>query len=508
MTANRSSTTECMEHVAAVSSSPSCLDLPANLTLLSLAARSVRASVALVTSQRQQTPHYSEKHLLGSLPSFRKSRVAFQQQVMRQYPDVATVRLGPFELLSIGKPDVVNEVLVAQQDAFVKSYGLSLFAQPLLGNGLLTSEGSEHRRHRRLIAPAFGQGQMRDYAAVMSRRGEVLLEGMLNRSDVDITQEAMRVALEIAAEALFGADLTGQASRIGEVVTDAIEGLQATMTVSLPLPPFVPTPTNRRLQRAVRKLDQVVYKMIGDRRRAKEQRNDVLSLLLSARDGDGSSMSDRQVRDEVMTLFLAGHETTAVSLIWTLVLLARHPDIRRKVEEEVDRVLGGRAPCFEDAEQLSLTLRVLKESMRLFPPVYMLGRRATRATSVGGHRVRKNQVMLINTFGMHHRADLYPDPERFNPDRFLPENEAKRPRLAYLPFGAGPRVCIGQQFALLEGQMVLASWLRRARFDLVEPHRVIEFHPLITLRPKGAVMMSVIPRHPSLQVPSDRHVGP
>lgn len=441
------------------------------------------------------TPRYSEPRLLGSLSAFRDSRVEFQRQVMRQYPDVATVRLGPFELLSVGAPELVREVLVAQADAFVKSYGLSLFARPILGDGLLTSEGPTHRRHRQLLAPAFGPVQMRGYASIMGARAHSVLTSMLRDQHVDITEQTMRVALEIAAQSLFGAEVKDQAFRIGEIVTEAIEALMATMTVSLPMPPLVPTPTNLRLHLAVRRLDAVVYQMIRERRRRRDERRDVLSLLLSARDEDSTTMSDRQVRDEVMTLFLAGHETTAVSLVWTLVLLSRNPHVRQAVEDELDRVLGGRPPTFEDAAQLSLTLRVIKESMRLCPPVYMLGRRAVRRTSLGGHTVRRNQVVLINTFGIHHRPDLYPDPERFDPDRFLPENEARRPRLAYLPFGMGHRVCIGSQFALLEAQMVLASWLQRARFDLLDAARPIEFHPLITLRPRGAVRMSVTPRH-------------
>jgi cytochrome P450 len=223
----------------------------------------------------------------------------------------------------------------------------------------------------------------------------------------------------------------------------------------------------------------------------------LLSILLAARDeNDGSGMDDRQVRDEVMTAFLAGHETTANALAWTLILLSKHPAIRERVEAEIDAVLAGRRARYADLCQLPLTLRVFKEALRLYPPVYMLGRRAIRPVQLDGYKVRKNQVVLVNVFGMHHRSDLFADPAGFDPDRFLPERERELPRHAFLPFGGGPRMCIGNHFALMEGQVLLANWLRRARFELLDKDREIELQPLITLRPKPGVRMRVSPRIP------------
>lgn len=439
-------------------------------------------------------PRVSESHPLGSLPLFRRSRIEFQRQVMRQHPGIARVRLGIFEVLSVGAPELVHQVLVTHGDAFAKSQGLSLFARPLLGDGLLTSEGAKHRRQRRLLAPAFLQGQMAPYATVMAQRSKAALERILASRELDMTAECMRVALEIVAKSLFGAELSDRASEVGAMVTEAIECIMGAMTAHLPMPPFIPTPANLRLHAAVKRLDAVVYRMLDERRARGGAGDDVLSLLLAARDEDGQGMSDRQVRDEVMTLFLAGHETTAVALSWTLILLAQHPEIRARVEEEIDAEFDRAPQAVEGVPRLPLTLRVLKEAMRLYPPAYMLGRRALRAVDIGGYPVRKGQVVLINTYGIHHRADLYPEPERFDPDRFLPEREAARPRYAFLPFGAGARVCIGAQFALLEAQIVLATWLRRVRFDLVSPQQPIALEPLITLRPKAPVMMTVTER--------------
>jgi cytochrome P450 len=440
--------------------------------------------------------------LLGSLPAFRRSRVDFQLAALREHPDIARVRLGPFEVLLIAAPELVNALLVTRADDFVKSYGLSLFARPILGDGLLTSEHALHRRQRRLIAPSFGRRQVDAYAALMGERADASLARMVAAGELEISAETMRVTLEIVGKALFDSELADSANAIGQAVTDAMECVVGTMGDALPLPPFVPSPRNLRLARAKRRLDALVYALIRARRAAPGEPSsrsrmdacaatDLLSVLLAARDEDGGTMSDRQVRDEVMTALLAGHETTANALAWTLILLSRHPDARARVEAELDRVLAGRPAAPADLPALPLTLATFKEALRLFPPVYLLGRRALRASELCGYPVRKNQVVLVASYGMHRRADIFPEPERFEPERFLPAREEHLPRQAFLPFGAGARTCIGNHFALLEGQLLLARWLSRARFDLSPSDQHIALEPLITLRPKAPVMMSV-----------------
>jgi cytochrome P450 len=439
-------------------------------------------------------PRLSTRGLLGSLPAFRKSRVDFQLAAMREHADIARAQFGPFEVLLVGAPELVNALLVSQADDFVKSYGLSLFARPILGDGLLTSEHALHRRQRRLIAPAFGRRQVEAYAALMAERAEMSLTRMLSTREFELSAETMRVTLEIVGKTLFDSELTDAASEIGHAVTDAMECVIGSMADAVPLPPFVPSPRNLKLARAKRRLDQVVYALIRARRAGASGANDLLSILLAARDEDGSAMSDRHVRDEVMTALLAGHETTANALGWTLILLARHPEARARVEAELDGVLQGRTAELADLSALPLTLATLKEAMRLYPPVYLLGRRALRATELCGYPVRKNQVVLVATYGMHRRADLFAEPERFEPERFLPAREAQLPAKAFLPFGAGARTCIGNHFALLEGQLLLARWLSRARFELCAPDRRIELEPLVTLRPKAPVMMRATAR--------------
>jgi cytochrome P450 len=439
-------------------------------------------------------PRVKESHWLGSLPAFRRSRVQFQLDLMRAHPDIAALRFGVFDLVVAFAPELVHEVLVAQADAFMKSYGLSLFARPVLGDGLLTSEDPEHARQRRLLAPVFVQRRVAEYAALMSQRAERSVESMLQAGVVDVSACAMQVTLEIVGKALFDAELADAASEVGQCVTEAMECVMGTMSSALPAPPFIPTPRNLRLARVIKRLDRLVYGMIAERRAQPSAHPDLLSLLLAARDEDGTGMNDRQVRDEVMTALLAGHETTANVVAWALILLSEAPEVRAQLERELDQVLGGRTPTLADAPRLSLTLRVVKETLRLRPSVYLLGRRALRATTLAGYPIRKNQVVLLGVYAMHRRPDLFPEPERFDPDRFLPEREKALPRHAFLPFGAGPRMCIGNHFALLEGQLLLASWLSRARFTPITPASEVELEPLITLRPKGPVMMRVTPR--------------
>jgi cytochrome P450 len=265
----------------------------------------------------------------------------------------------------------------------------------------------------------------------------------------------------------------------------------------VPLPPSVPTPANLRYRQAVARLDEIVYRIIRERRASRRDEGDFLSMLLLAQDeDDGAVMTDEQVRDEVMTLLVAGHETTANALSWTLYLLARHPEARRRLEQEVSAVLDGRPPAFEDLARLPYTLAVLKEAMRHFPPVYLLGRRALRDVPVGGDRIEKGELVMVNIHAMHRRPEYFPDPEAFRPERFLDGAEASIPRYAYLPFGAGPRVCIGNHFALMEGHLALASLAQRVQLDLPPGARVTP-EALITLRPRGGLPMRVRRRAPA-----------
>lgn len=430
----------------------------------------------------------------------RGDRIGMLLGIAARHGDIATLRRfgGLLTAHFITSADLAHEVLVDKADAFVKGYGLSLFARPLLGNGLLTSETDFHRRQRRMMAPAFVHKRIADYAAVISARTEAATARWADGATLDFSDAMMRLTLEVVGATLFGAEVGAEADEIGEALTVAMKQASSALDAIIPIPPSVPTPGNRRAKEAVARLDETVYRLIRERRRDGLDRGDFLSMLLLAQDeDDGSTMTDVQVRDEAMNIFVAGHETTANALSWTFYLLAQHPEIRARLEREVDEVLGGRAPQLADLARLPYALQVFKEAMRLYPPAFAVARRATREVEIGNYRFAKNDLAIISIIAMHRRPDYFPEPNRFNPDRFAPEAEKQIPRHAFLPFGAGARVCIGNHFALLEGQLAVAAIAQRVRLDPPVGAARVEPEPMITLRPKGRMAMQVRRRQAS-----------
>ncbi len=432
--------------------------------------------------------------VLGHLLSFRKDRAGMLLRVGREQPDIVRMRLGFVPAVVIGSPALAHEVLAMKHASFVKAPGLAVFLRPLLGGGLLTSEREVHTRQRRLLAPAFAHKRISAYATTMAERSERYASSLADGLVLDISEGIMRLTLEIVGKTLFDAEVGSDADEVGQALTTAMECAMSQLGSLVPMPPFVPTPTNLKSRRAVAKLDAIVYRIIKERRGAGGDRGDLLSMLLETRDEAGDAMTDRQIRDESMTLFLAGHETTANALSWTLYLLARNPAARARLEAEVDAL--GRIPSYDDLKQLPWTLAVLKESMRLYPPAYILARRVVEDVVIGNHQIHKHTIVLVNVLGIHRRPDLFPEPESFDPERFMGDAEKQLPRCGYMPFGAGPRVCIGNHFALMEGHVVLASLLKRLRFDLVDS-LPIDTEPLVTLRPRGGVKMRVKVREAS-----------
>jgi cytochrome P450 len=436
-------------------------------------------------------PRISGHPVLGHLPEFRENRAAFQLRVAREQPEIARLRIGLIPAVMIGAPALAHEVLATKHTSFVKAPGMAIFLRPLLGRGLLTSEREVHTRQRRLIAPAFAHKRIASYASTMAERSDRVASSLTSGRVLDVSEAVLALTLEIVGKTLFDAEVGASAYEVGHAVTVAMQCVMAQLSSLVPIPPFVPTPTNLRNRRAVAQLDAILYRIIRARRAAGDDRGDLLSMLLATHDDDGGAMTDRQIRDEAMTLFLAGHETTANALSWALYLLAKNPAARARVEAEIDAL--GRVPSYDDLRLLPFSLAVLKETMRLYPPAYILARRCVEDVVIGRHLVKKHTIVLVNVLGIHRRPDLFPRPESFEPERFLGDAEKAFPRCGYLPFGAGPRVCIGNHFALMEGHVVLASLLRRLRLDLVDSAPVA-VEPLITLRPRGRVRMRVTVR--------------
>ena len=420
---------------------------------------------------------------------------AFALNNMRQYGPICHYRILKWPIYYVSHPDYIKHVL---QDNH-RNYGKNAFSyrmlQLILGNGLVTSDGDFWLRQRRLAQPAFHRQRIEGFATIMTQATLNMLDRWAAYTDseqgFDLAQELTRLTLRIAGETLFDIDLTDDADDVGRALSIGLEETIGRLSRPLTLPLSIPTPKNRRFLSARRALDSVVYDIIAERRRTQADVGDLLSMFMLAEDEEtGERMTDQQLRDEVMTMMLAGHETTANALIWTWYLLAQHPDVEAKFTAELNAVLGGRTPTIDDLPNLSYTLKVIQESMRLYPPIYLFSRSATHDDEIGGYHVPAGTTVSMSPYAMHRHPDYWDDPERFDPERFNAEAVSARHRFVYIPFAAGPRQCIGNTFALTEGQLVLATVAQRYQLRLVPDHPV-EPMAAITLRPRNGVRVTL-----------------
>ncbi len=417
-----------------------------------------------------------------------------------KFGDAATFRLAHIRFVSFADPAAAQHVLVRNHRNYVKSpsyQGLRL----VLGDGLVTSEGEHWRRQRKLAQPAFHRQRLAALVDTMAQCIDERLEqwDALRELDVDIHAEMMALTLTIVSRTLFGMDLQGDGidlRPLGPAVTVALHKANEFAESIVKLPLWVPTPSNRRFAKAKRVLDDIVHRIIEHRRRDASQRDDVLGMLMAATDESGTErMSDAQLRDEVMTLFLAGHETIATAMSWTFMLLHQHPEIAAKVKGEVRAVLGDRTPTVDDLPSLVYLGQVVDESMRLYPPAWIIERQALGEDEIGRWRIPKGTIVATPPYVLHRNAALWEDPLRFDPDRFAPGKLEERAKHAYMPFGAGPRVCIGNHFALMEAKLILAMVMRRWSVAVKDPASV-KPDAKVTLRPAGG-MPSTLVRAPS-----------
>ena len=368
-------------------------------------------------------------------------------------------------------------------------------AKLLLGEGLLTSEGDFHLRQRRLVQPAFHRQRIAAYAREMVNRAWITGDRWRDNQTVEMDHEMMALTLAIVARTLFDADVDAEADEIGGALTEVLRLFQTVFIPGMQLFDRLPLPHTRRFARARGRLDATIYRLIAERRAERAggtERGDLLSMMLTAQDaeGDGGSMTDEQLRDEAMTLFLAGHETTSNALTWTWYLLSQHPAVEARLHDEIDHVLGDRRATVDDLASLPYTRMVLSESMRLYPPAYAIGRRALEDYEVGGLVVPRGSLVVVSPLVTHRDARWFPEPERFDPERWTPDAQATRPKFSYFPFGGGTRMCIGDQFAWTEGTLLLATLAQRWRAELAVGQRVA-MRPMITLRPKYGMRMIV-----------------
>jgi cytochrome P450 len=420
---------------------------------------------------------------LRNLFRFATDQLGFLRELADGYGDVVEIHMLGRPWFLINHPEDIETCLVKEARSMGRDEYVTVL-QRALGLGLLTSDGDLWKRQRKLMSQAFVPKRIQSYADTMVSVTGAAIRSWKNGEEINLHAEMSRITMEVVAEVLFGA---GVGATDGETVRAAMEVINEFYANSpeavLKLPAWIPTPRNARMKRAVAQIDELIFRIIA-RRRAGEPRDDLLGTLLAAQDDDGSKMTDRQLRDEAVTLFLAGHETTALALAHTFYLLSKNPEVARKLHAEIESVLGGRAPTAADVKALVYTDRVLKESMRLFPPAWTTGREALADIEVRGHRIPKGAQLLFSQWVVHQDPRWFPNPEGFDPDRWSSERVADLPRFAYFPFGGGPRVCIGNHFAMMEASLLLAVIAQRFRLDLL-PGQRLELAPSVTLRQKG-----------------------
>ncbi len=438
-------------------------------------------------SSPQKFPPGPPPNLIRSLfGAMQQNPLDYFTAMAQEYGDVSGMRIGKFRSLFINHPDLIEDVLVNNSRKYHK--GRILQANKyLFGEGLLTSEGDFWLRQRRLAQPAFHRARVSAYAATMAEYTEQLIATWRNGEERDIHEEMMQLALRIVGKTLFDADVTRDAKEVGETL-DILLHIAANFGRTILVPLWVPTPRNIRAKLGIKRLEKVIYRIIADRRASGRDTGDLLSILLQAQDEEGTHMNDRQLRDETITLFLAGHETTANTLSWTWWLLAQNPAVEKKFHEELDGVLGGRAPTVDDLPKLTYLSHVLTESLRLYPTAWGMARLAAEEHEIAGYPVRPGYGVAFAQWVIHRDARWFDAALEFRPQRWESGLAKQLPRFAYFPFGGGPRQCIGNTFALMEASVVLATVGQRFRFALAPDHKVTPLAS-ITLRPKNGIQV-------------------
>lgn len=444
----------------------------------------------------RSVPHGPKRApFFGNLNAARKDILGLLTSARNDFGDVVELKFGMYRYVVLNDVDAIHHVLVSNHKNYVKSEtyeGLKL----ILGQGLLTSEGDFWRRQRKLAQPAFHKERLHTFSSQMARLTAEMVDRWKTEgvSSVDMHREMMRLTLRIVGMTLFSTDIDHEAKRVGEAMTFATHYMNDFIQSLIKTPLWLPTQKNRQFIKARETLNQLVLSIIQERRRAGDSpHKDLLGMFMAAvGDSDDDRMNDTQLRDEVMTVVLAGHETTANLLSFAFFALCQHPEIAERVRAEVTDVVGDRIPTLDDLPKLKYTTRVLEETLRFYPPAWIFEKQALGPDTVGGYRIDPKTILAISPYTMHRHPKYWENPETFDPDRFLPERSEGRPKFAYIPFGGGPRFCIGNAFAMMEAQIIVAMVMRH--FTLSNVNSAVEIEPLVTLRPKGGLPMRVAAR--------------
>jgi cytochrome P450 len=441
----------------------------------------------------KQTPGPSSQFFLGNLMEFKRNPLRCMIAWQRNYGDLVHFKLGSRDFYLISHPDLAEQALVQQQDAFVKLYDAS---QPkglalILGQGLITSTGNLWSKQRRLIQPVFHRSNVQTMLPAMTEACQQMLtrwNELSNPATVNISDEMMRLTIEVITQTMFGTSILNQIDQIAPALETSLRFAVNTIIYPLWLPLIIPTPANLAFKKARQLLDEFIYSIIAQRRAYPSNQNDLLQMLLDAEDPQtGEKMPDRQIRDEVLTIFSAGHETTANLLTWTLALLANNPLARARVKEELHTVLGNRTPDANSLSQLSYTRAILDESLRMRPPAGAMMRKLSRDTQLQDYALKAGGIVIFSIYNMHHHSDFWEQPELFNPERFLGDDKRNK---AFMPFGIGHRYCAGNHFALTEGLLLLTMLLQNYDFQLPDG-QIPEMEMMVTIKPKGGMPMKI-----------------
>jgi len=444
----------------------------------------------MITNANHAPPGPKGLPILGLALDVRNNALGTLQRLAREYGDVVNMPVMGMSRVLLNRPEYVQQLLILDHAKLHKSTLTKLVVGPLLGQGLLISEGDFWRRQRRLAQPAFHRSRTNEYSPVMVECALERMRKWRSGETRNIADEMMKLTLEVAVRTLFGTSLAGDSDSIGKAMTFLMRHYLRRARTPWRVPESWPTPANRRARREVEYMDSLIYGIISDRKKDTQPCNDLLSLLMAAMNDDGSQMTERQVRDESMTLFVAGHETTALSLAWTWYLLSKNPTAEVRLHEELGAVLGGRPAEVSDLEKLPYLNAVVHESLRLFPPAFIMARMNVETVRVGDYEIPPRSTLLASQWVMHRDARFFQQPEQFMPERWLDGLESRLPPGAYFPFGDGPRRCIGQGFAQLETALVIAAIAQKFSFRLNKGFPVVP-EPLVTLRPKYGIEMTI-----------------
>lgn len=419
-------------------------------------------------------------------------RLAFLTRMARECGTIGTVQFGPQQVVLLNDPELIRSLLVDHADSVGKPPLVRQMAQRFLGQGILSVEGAPHRQQRKHLSPLFQHRHIAAYAPTITDYATQCTAAWSTGTLVPLTQAMHQLTLGIIGHILFGVDTRQDAHDVRAALQDVIQYTDTTIASLFPLPTWL-NPQAWQANTALHQLDDLIARLIAARQRNPAGHQDFLSLIATSADTTGATRSHRYIRDEALTLLIAGHETTANAFTWTWYLLTQHPPVYQRLREEVDQVLAGRLPTVADIPHLSYTTQVIKESLRLYPPAYLFVREALQTIQLGSYVLPRGTIIAISPYTLHRRPQAFAHPERFDPDHFLPDAEAQRPRHAFLPFGVGPHHCIGQHLALLELQLGIATITQHVQFDLVPAQRVVP-EPRTTLRPPDSLRMVVIQR--------------